>query len=136
MREGPEGTRTAGSVLIIDDEESIRVSLDYHFQDCGFRTRTVGSAEEALSGMGDELPDAVIVDLRLPGMDGMEFLRLAAAEWPEVHYVIYTGSPAASIPEELVSIPGVSARLFYKPLADLMEISEHVRGLITDGCER
>lgn len=119
-------------VLIIDDEESIRVSLKYHFEDCGFDTRSVGSAEEALGMMEHDLPDAVIVDLRLPGMDGVEFLRTAAARWPEVRYLIYTGSPAASVPEELVSIPGVSSRLFFKPLPDLSELSDEVSRLLED----
>ncbi|MBN2586627.1 MAG: response regulator [Candidatus Fermentibacteraceae bacterium] len=121
------------SVLIIDDEESIRISLKYHFEDCGFRTRSVDSAEEALSVMDEELPDAVIVDLRLPGMDGLEFLRIAISRWPDVHYIIYTGSPAASVPEDLVSIPGVSGRLFFKPLVDLAELSDHVTSLVKGG---
>lgn len=122
-------------VLVIDDEESIRVSLKYHFDDCGYKTRAVDSAEGALEMMEEELPDVVIVDLRLPGMDGMEFLRIAGSRWPQVHYIIYTGSPAASVPEELVSIPGVSSRLFFKPLVDLSELSDQVAALVTGDSE-
>jgi CheY-like chemotaxis protein len=133
MKNSGTGRDAEISVLIIDDEESIRVSRKYHFEDCGFRTRSVESAEEALARMEGDLPDAVIVDLRLPGMDGIEFLRLATARWPDVHYIIYTGSPAASVPEELVSIPGVSGRLFFKPLVKLSELSDHVSSLVRGG---
>lgn len=126
------GSASSCRILIIDDEESIRVSLKYHFEDCGFDTEAVASAEEALRLMEQNLPKAVIVDLRLPGMDGLEFLRIAASRWPDVKYLIYTGSPAASIPEELVSIPGISSRLFFKPLPDLSELTNEVSRLIED----
>jgi len=126
MENVPSQSRDPIRVLIVDDEESIRVSLHFHFEDCGFGTRAAGSAEKAMDLMEEELPDAVIVDLRLPGMDGMEFIRQASGRWPDVHYIIYTGSPAASVPEEIGSITGVSRKLFFKPLADLSELSDEV----------
>jgi DNA-binding response OmpR family regulator len=69
------------SVLIIDDDESIRVSLQFHFEDCGFKTHSVETAEEALDLMKKTSVDSVIVDLRLPGIDGIEFIKQASKKW-------------------------------------------------------
>ena len=118
------------SVLIIDDDESIRVSLKFHFDDCGFKTYSVETAEEALDLMENELVNSVIVDLRLPGIDGIEFIRQASKRWPDARYVIYTGSPIASIPNEILSIASVSSKLFFKPIGNLFELSDEVNRLI------
>ena len=118
------------SVLIIDDDESIRVSLKFHFDDCGFRTYSVETAEEALVLMNNEPINSVIVDLRLPGIDGIEFIRQATKNWPDARYVIYTGSPIASIPDDILSISSVSSKLFFKPIGNLFEISDEVNRII------
>ncbi len=119
------------SIIIIDDDESVRVSLRFHFDDCGFQTRSVETAEEALDLMNKSQVDAVIVDLRLPGMDGIEFIRQASKKWSDVRYVIYTGSPIASIPNEILSISSVSSKLFFKPIGNLFELSDEVNRLIS-----
>ena len=118
------------SVLIIDDDESIRVSLKFHFYDCGFKTFSVETAEEALDLMNKEQINSVIVDLRLPGIDGIEFIRQASKKWPDSRYVIYTGSPIASIPDEILSISSVSSKLFFKPIGNLFELSDEVTRVI------
>ena len=118
------------SVLIIDDDESIRVSLKFHFDDCGFRTYSVETAEEALVLMNNEPINSVIVDLRLPGIDGIEFIRQATKNWPDARYVIYTGSPIASIPDDILSISSVSPKLFFKPIGNLFELSDEVNRII------
>ncbi len=120
------------SILIIDDDESVRVSLKFHFDDCGFKTQSVETAEEALDLMKKSQLDAVIVDLRLPGMDGIEFIKQASKKWSDVRYVIYTGSPIASIPNEILSINSVSSKLFFKPIGNLFELSDEVNRLISE----
>ena len=119
------------SILIIDDDESVRVSLKFHFDYCGFKTHSVETAEEALDLMKKSQVDAVIVDLRLPGMDGIEFIKQASRKWSDVRYVIYTGSPIASIPNEILSISSVSSKLFFKPIGNLFELSDEVNRLIS-----
>ncbi len=118
------------SILIIDDDESIRVSLKFHFEDCGFRTHSVETAEEALDVMKKMPVDSVIVDLRLPGIDGIEFIRQASKKWPDARYIIYTGSPIDSIPDDILSISSVSPKLFFKPIGNLFELSDEVNRLI------
>ena len=119
------------SILIIDDDESVRVSLQFHFDDCGFETHSVETAEEALDLMKNSQVDSVIVDLRLPGINGIEFIRQASKKWPDVKYIIYTGSPIASVPDEILSLNSVSSKLFFKPIGNLFELSDEVNRLIS-----
>lgn len=114
------------SVPILDDDESVRISLKFHFIDCGFSTHCVRTAEEALDLMEREHVDSAIVDLRLPGMDGEEFIRQASKRWPEVRYIIYTGSPSASIPDEILAISTVSSSVFHKPVSMLSDLSDEI----------
>ena len=62
-------------VLVVEDEvilgDSIRAYLEHH----GYAAVVARSGEEALRAVGDASPDVALVDLRLPGMDGLEVLR-------------------------------------------------------------
>lgn len=67
-------------VLIIDDEEAICWGLERLLASEGFRVWTASSAEEGLETAAAQRPDLIILDVRLPGMDGLEALgRLRAA---------------------------------------------------------
>lgn len=64
------------TILIIDDEEAIRDSLAGILADEGFLPLTAGSAEEGLRVLDDQETDLVLLDIWLPGMDGLEALKL------------------------------------------------------------
>src|ERR1700684_1187393 len=64
----------AGSVLIIDDEAEIRESLQTLLEMEGFEVETAVSGEDGISQMGDRPFDLVLLDLTLPGRNGMEIL--------------------------------------------------------------
>jgi len=63
------------SILVVDDEEEIQQLMDYTLSKEGYRVRCVGSGEEALTEVRRSLPDVVVLDLMLPGMDGLEVCR-------------------------------------------------------------
>jgi len=67
-------TSPAGSVLIVDDEAEIRESLQTLLEIEGFQVETAATGEEGLSQMADQPFDLVLLDLTLPGRDGMEIL--------------------------------------------------------------
>jgi DNA-binding NtrC family response regulator len=68
------GAATAGSVLIIDDESEIRESLQTLLEMDGFSVETAGSGEEGLLRIGEYPFDLILLDLTLPGRNGMEVL--------------------------------------------------------------
>lgn len=63
-------------IFLIDDDPLMRRSLAYTLAQAGFRTSAHASAEEALAALDADPPDLVLLDIGLPGMDGLEALRL------------------------------------------------------------
>ncbi len=63
------------SILIVDDEESVRDSLFSWFTEDGFRVECVENARKALSMLESDNFDIILADIKMPGMDGLEMLR-------------------------------------------------------------
>ncbi len=79
------------TILIVDDEQSIREILDGILQDEGFRTLVAETGEEALALLGEETPDLVLLDIWLPGIDGLETLRHIRENHPEQVVIMMSG---------------------------------------------
>ena len=62
-------------ILLIDDDEWIRDSLTIFFEDEGCYVLALQTAEEGLTAIKDQIFDLIIVDYKLPGLDGIEFLK-------------------------------------------------------------
>jgi two-component system sensor histidine kinase/response regulator len=86
-------TETKGiRVLIVDDEEHIRVSLPelLSYLGFGFEVDTAASGEDALRKLGDNRFDIVFVDIKMPGINGMELLSKVREEYPDVSVIMIT----------------------------------------------
>ncbi len=79
------------TILIVDDEVSICQSLKAILEDEGYSTLTAGSGEEALKIVADELPQLVLLDIWLPGMDGLDTLKAIKAAHPQVLVIMMSG---------------------------------------------
>ncbi|MBN1424132.1 response regulator [Candidatus Fermentibacteria bacterium] len=64
------------TVLVVEDEEDIRHIVRYNLEKEGYHVVAVAAAEDGLRRVRTEPPDVVILDLMLPGMDGLEFCRV------------------------------------------------------------
>ena len=69
--------------LLVDDDEFIRNSLELAFKTKGCALQVADSAEAGLQAIKDEQFDIIISDLRLPGINGLEFLKLASVAQPQ-----------------------------------------------------
>ncbi|KPP91295.1 MAG: two-component system, NtrC family, C4-dicarboxylate transport response regulator DctD [Rhodobacteraceae bacterium HLUCCA08] len=65
----------AMKIAVVDDEQDMRQSISQWLALSGYDTETYPSAEEALKGITADYPGIVVTDIRMPGMDGMQFLR-------------------------------------------------------------
>jgi len=84
-------TKTKGKILIVDDETVVRDSLGKWFSSEGYQARPVASAREALESITDTEYDVALIDIKMPGMDGMELQsRLREAD-PDLSVIIMTG---------------------------------------------
>ena len=62
-------------MLIVDDDERLREYVRVNLEAEGYFVREAGSAEEALSALGEESPDLILLDVMMPQVDGWETLR-------------------------------------------------------------
>lgn len=77
-------------VWIIDDDRSIRWVLEKALQQAHIDTRVFDSGDSALSQLNREVPDAIISDIRMPGMDGLALLGNLHAHHPQIPIIIMT----------------------------------------------
>ena len=64
-----------GSVLVVDDEPTIAEVVARYLERAGYRTRVAGDGVEAIAAAAEHRPDLVVLDLMLPGLDGLEVMR-------------------------------------------------------------
>ncbi len=77
-------------VLVVDDEESVRNLLQRVLKEAGYDVVTAANGQEALNKVSELRPKALLLDIKMPGMSGMEVLQQIAAKWPEVCVVMAT----------------------------------------------
>lgn len=78
------------SVLVVDDEKNIRLTMSRALEGIDVDVTTAINGEEALAAMAACHVDVVLLDLRMPGMDGIEVLRRIAREFPHARVIIVT----------------------------------------------
>ena len=120
-------------VLVVDDEPHIRTSLMNYLEDTGFNTLSSESAEEALEILKSTPVDVVVVDIRLPKMDGNSLIIQMNQIRPGMQFLIFTGSAVYKLPRSVERL-GVSPEdVFYKPISDLGVIAEAIHRKMQKG---
>lgn len=124
---------TLATILIIDDETKIREGLRDYFEDMGYLVLTAGSGEEGLKTLEAWHADVCTVDIRLPGMNGNEFIQTAHVRWPELKFLVYTGSAGYDLPCELKDLAVVPENVFFKPVERQDTLTKAVERLLGAG---
>jgi DNA-binding NtrC family response regulator len=81
----------AMKIAIVDDEKDMRQSISQWLALSGFDTETYASAEDALKGLSPDFPGIVVSDVKMPGMDGMQFLRKLKGVDSSLPVIMITG---------------------------------------------
>jgi DNA-binding response OmpR family regulator len=84
---------SAARLLVVDDEPQIRSALARGLGMLGYRVREAGSGREALALLKRAPCDAMVLDIFMPGMDGVEVMKLARQLYPDLAIIILTGRP-------------------------------------------
>ncbi|MDP8247289.1 MAG: response regulator [Candidatus Tritonobacter lacicola] len=88
-----------GEILIVDDEENIRDMCRRYFEGVGCRVRVAADGREALARIEENVPDILLLDLRMPGMDGPATLGEVRKRWPEIPVTIITAYGESALME-------------------------------------
>jgi len=79
------------NLLVVDDEERFLSTTKILLEKRGFRTRTAPGGREALQALAEHFVDVVVLDVKMPGMDGVETLRRIKRDYPLVEVIMLTG---------------------------------------------
>lgn len=105
------------TLLCVDDEPNILSSLRRLFRPCGYRVLVAESGAQGLDILRSEAVDLVISDMRMPHMDGAQFLAAVRAEWPDVMRFLLTGYADMASAIEAIN-QGQIYRYMNKPWVD------------------
>lgn len=93
-----------GNVLVVDDEQIVLRSCERILVPEGYGVNTASSAAEAIGLLENNTYDLIITDLKMPGMDGLEFMRQVRAKDPDINIVVITGYPSQDSIKDSLSL--------------------------------
>jgi signal transduction histidine kinase len=123
----PTAERPAASILIVDDEEALQTSLVTAFALEGYRAAGAGSGREALQRLQQNSWDALLVDLRMPDIDGIQLMERVRESAPDTLVILMTGG--GTVETAVRALKGGAYDYILKPftLAEIFHIVK--RGL-------
>lgn len=111
------------SVLLVDDEEQFLGTLSQRLETRGLKVDAVTSGEEALKQVEDHNFDAIVVDLAMPGIDGIETLKRLKEKRPDLEIIMLTGHATVKSGIEAMKL---GAEDFLEKPVDLNELLEKI----------
>lgn len=91
-------------ILIVDDDETVRRSYLRSLESLSNNIEAASDGDQALQTMEEKPFDVVLLDMRMPGRDGLSVLRTIKQKWPESEVVIITGYPTVASAKEAVRL--------------------------------
>lgn len=123
-----KGVGQLKTLLIVDDQTGIRLLLNEVFTKEGFETRLAANGAEALQSVSEIEPDCVLLDMKMPGIDGVEVLKRIKKDWPKVPVIMMTAYGEIDLTEE--AIEHGAERYFTKPF-NIYEVRDAVIDIVS-----
>mgnify|MGYP003572023919 FL=1 len=92
------------NILIVDDEEVVRLSHLRSLESTDCNARAAEDGRQAISVMEEQDFDVVLLDLRMPDLDGMDVLKTIKQRWPSSEVVVITGYPSIETAKQAVRL--------------------------------
>ncbi|WP_100332496.1 response regulator [Bacillus xiapuensis] len=119
----------SGKILIVDDQFGIRILLNEVLQKEGYETYQAANGVKALELADEHSPDLVLLDMKIPGMDGIEILKRMKQKNSDIRVIIMTAYGELDMIQEARNLGALTH--FAKPF-DIDDIRETVKHYITN----
>lgn len=115
------------TILVVDDEEAIRLLYQEELSEAGYKVEVAADGSEALRRMHQSRPDLVTIDIKMPGMDGIELLRRVREIHRDLPIIICT-----AYGDFKLDFGTWASDAYLTKSADLAELKSQVRELLGD----
>jgi len=120
-------------ILVVDDEIAFANTLAQRLKIRDYKVGTAYDGEQALSKLKEEEPDVIVLDLKMPGMHGMDVLKKIKKVYPDIQVIILTGHGTDEDEEEAKRLGGFD---FMKKPADIDHLEHKIRRAFQEKLER
>lgn len=117
--------KTTGAVLVADDVDIMRTTCKRALEKEGYEVIAAASGREAMKKMPEAGVDVAVLDIRMPGISGVDLLRKIKTDWPETEVIMMTAYSDAEMAEESLNLG--AAALLTKPFEDIDVLTKTVR---------
>lgn len=122
------------TVFIVDDDEAVRDSLSWLMQSVGLNTETFPSADSFLQGFGEDRPGCLLLDIRMPGMSGLELQNVLQERGFRLPLVVISGH--ADVPMAVRALKAGAFDFVEKPFNDQLLLDTVQRAIEQDREQR
>lgn len=126
-----EQTTQPGKILVVDDEVSLVQVCQIILQEAGYEVRGAVNGRQALRMIDEELPDFILLDIMMPGMNGIEVCRLVRQKHqsPKPVIVMYTADGCAKVRADSIAAGADALVIKQNPFHDLpQKITPYLAG--------
>jgi len=122
------------TVFVVDDDEAVRSSLKWLIESAGFGVETWGTAQEFLSAFNPNRHGCIVLDIRLPGMSGLELQQKLSGSGVQMPVIIITGH--GDVPTAVRAMKNGAVELLEKPINDAVLLGKIREALEQDSKTR
>src|SRR6201993_5654102 len=127
-------TAETSTVFVIDDDASVRIAIQELLRSVGLRSQSFASAQEFLAKLPQGGPGCLVLDVRLPGLSGLDFQRQLADAGVQIPIIFITGH--GDIPMSVKAMKSGAVEFLTKPFEDQDLLSAIQQALARDRLRR